>query len=160
PVVAGTSLLARFEQTERALLRAHRIIRDAYRQGEPFGADAEWFLDNFHIITDALREVHTDLPGGYYELLPKLVDGPLAGCPRVYALALELIAHCDSCLDEANNTQFVRAYQSVTPLTIGELWAVPIMLRVGLLDNLLRLAGQIVEARVHRREARSWVPRC
>jgi cyclic beta-1,2-glucan synthetase len=160
PVVAGKSLLTRFEQNERALLRAHRLIRDAYRRGEVFGADAEWLLDNFHIITDTLREIHTDLPGGYYHLLPKLVAGPLAGFPRVYALALELIAHCDSCLDEANITQFVRAYQAVTPLTIGELWAVPIMLRLILIDNLRRLADQILEARAHRLEARSWLPRC
>ena len=101
---------------------------------------AEWLLDNFHIITEALREVRTDLPPGYYDRLPKLAAGPLAGLPRVYWLALELIAHTDSALEEPTLAEFIRAYQAVTPLTIGELWAVPIMLRLVLVENLSRLA--------------------
>ena len=157
PVVAGRPLLADFRRNSRALLQAHAFISEAYRHQESFGSDAEWLLDNFHIITDALAEIRTDMPRGYYKRLPKLADGPLAGFPRVYALALELIAHCDSCLDEANITRFVQAYQTVTPLTIGEVWAIPIMLRLVVIDNLRRLAVQVVEAHRQQREASSWV---
>ena len=105
--------------------------------------DAEWLLDNYHIIEDTLREVRQDLPRGYYKELPKLAGGRFRGLPRVYELAFELVAHTDSSLDETNLTRFVEAYQQVTPLTIGELWAVPIkVLRVVLVDNLVaRLAG-------------------
>src|SRR5438132_7573871 len=156
PVVAGQPLLARFRRNSRALLQAHRFIREAYRLRENFGSDAEWLLDNFHIISDALAEIRTDLPRGYYKLLPKLASGPLAGFARVYALALELVAHCDSCLDEANITRFVQAYQTVTPLTIGEVWAVPIMLRLVVIDNLRRLAEQVVHSHSQRREAKAW----
>ena len=88
---------------------------------------------------DTLREVQHDLPRGYYKELPKLAGGPLAGFPRVYAVALELIAHTDSSLDEINITRFVRAFQTIVPLTIGELWAVPIMLRLGLVEASLIL---------------------
>src|SRR5438132_7041325 len=156
PVIAGQPLLARFRRNSRALLLAHRFISAAYRRGESFGSDAEWLLDNFHIISDALAEVRTDLPGGYYKLLPKLASGPLAGFPRVYAVALELIAHCDSCLDETNITRFVQAYQTVTPLTIGEVWAVPIMLRLVVIDNLRRLAEQVVHPHRQRSAAKTW----
>ena len=97
-----------------------------------------------------------DLPRGYYKKLPKLANGPLAGYPRVFALALEIIAHTDSSLDEAHITRFVQAYQSVAPLTIGELWAVPIMLRLGLLENLRRLSRQMIGAWDDRSEAESW----
>jgi cyclic beta-1,2-glucan synthetase len=34
----------------------------------------------------------------------------------------------------------IREYQSVTPLTIGELWAWPVMLRIGLLESVRRMA--------------------
>jgi cyclic beta-1,2-glucan synthetase len=155
PAVSGRPLLWRFLQNRRALVEAHRLITQAVQNGERFGSDAEWLLDNFHIIGDALDEIHTDLPSGYYKLLPKLATGPLSGFPRVYTLSLELIAHSDSSLDETNVLRFVQAYQTVTPLTIGELWAVPIMLRLVLVENLRRLADQILQTRADRNDAKS-----
>ena len=92
----------------------------------------------------SLREIRIDLPHGYYRKLPKLASGAYAGYPRVYTLAIELIAHTDSSLDENHITRFVQAYQSVVPLTIGELWAVPTMLRLGILENLARLSEQML----------------
>jgi cyclic beta-1,2-glucan synthetase len=150
---AGHPLLRHFAGNGRRLARAHQAITEASRRQEALTPDAEWLLDNFHIVEEALREVRHDLPRGYYTQLPKLAEGPLAGFPRVYALALELIAHTDSALDETTLTHFVQAYQSVAPLTIGELWAVPIMLRLGLLENLGRLAQQMLNAWAQRRAA-------
>jgi cyclic beta-1,2-glucan synthetase len=152
-------LLQRLAQNERALNDAHRQIRALAEHKEPLSPDAEWLLDNFYIIEDVLREVRHDLPRGYYRELPKLPDGPLASYPRVYALALELIAHTDSNLDEELVLRFVRAYQTVAPLTIGELWAVPAMLRLGLLENLRRLAGRTLTAWAERRRADAWAAR-
>src|SRR5205807_8775244 len=97
------------------------------------------------------------LPRGYYRELPKLVDGPLARYPRTYALAIGLVAHTDSSLSEGHITRFVQAYQSVAPLTIGELWAVPTMLRLALLENLRRLSAQMLAARAERLAALEWV---
>ena len=146
----------RFLQIATDLQSAHdRITAVAQEQGTMTGG-AEWLLDNFYIILDNLREVRHDLPRGYYRELPKLATGPHANLPRVYALALELIAHTDCVLDETTTTRFVRAYQSVTPLTIGELWAVPIMLRLGLLENLRRLSARVLAAWIERKEAESW----
>ena len=159
-VVPGRPLLRHFLKNRRCLTAAHGEISAGYRRGENFGPDAEWLIDNFHIISEALFEIRTDLPHGYYQVLPKIAGGPLDGLPRVYAVALELVAHCDSCLDEAHLSHFVEAFQSVTPLTIGELWAIPIMLRLVLVDNLRRLAAQIVRARDHRHEAKDWAGRC
>ena len=47
----------------------------------------------------------------------------------------------------------MRAYQQVAPLTIGELWAVAITLRLALVENLRRLAVGIVRAREEREQA-------
>ncbi len=158
-VVPGRPLLRHFLKNRRLLILAHHRIGEGYRRGESFGPDAEWLLDNFHIVSEALFEIRTDLPRGYYQLLPKVRGGPLDGLPRVYALALELVAHCDSCLDEAHVGAFVAAFQEITPLTIGELWAIPIMLRLVVVDNLRRLAVQILCARDDRREAKAWADR-
>ncbi len=159
-VVPGRPLLRYFLKNRRLLILAHRRIGEGYRRGESFGPDAEWLLDNFHIVSEALFEIRTDLPRGYYQLLPKVRGGPLDGLPRVYALALELVAHCDSCLDEAHVGGFVAAFQEITPLTIGELWAIPIMLRLVVVDNLRRLALQILCTRDDRLHAKTWADRC
>ncbi|HLF82643.1 MAG TPA: carbohydrate-binding protein, partial [Blastocatellia bacterium] len=113
----------------------------------------EWLVDNFHIIEEQLREIRRDLPKGYYRELPKLESGELAGYPRVYAIALTLIAHTDSRLDADTLARFIRSYQQQTPLSIGELWAIAITLRVALVENLRRLATRIVAARNAREEA-------
>ena len=157
--VVGRPLLQQFVRNRRSLLRAYRQISAAYRRKETFGPDAEWLLDNFHIVSDALFEVHTDLPRGYYRKLPKIGAGPLRGLPRVYTVAVEMVAHGDSSLDENHLAHFVNAFQTVAPLTIGELWAIPIMLRLVLVDNLRRLAEQILHARDHRRSAAAWAAR-
>jgi hypothetical protein len=157
PRRAGSPLLRRFVENQRVLNQVHRrLVALGDRRSLP-GIDAEWLVDNFHIIADSLREVRHDLPPGYDELLPKLSSPPLTGYPRVYALALALVAHCDSELDEARITRFVRAFQEAAPLTIGELWALPTMLRLVLLENLRRLAERMVWGWEERRRAERWV---
>ena len=88
-----------------------------------------------------------------------MAEGPFAGLPRVYLIAIELIAHSDSCLDESNIVHFANAFQAVAPLTIGELWAIPTMLRMGLVENLRRLAEQIAQTRTARSDAAGWIER-
>src|SRR5579884_1895463 len=152
-------LLQQLERNGRLLVDTYRRIAAAAAQsaGARLTSDAEWLLDNFYIVEDVLREVRRDLPHGYYKKLPKLANSALAGYPRVYALALALIAHTDSNLDEAHIARFVQAFQTVAPLTIGELWAVPTMLRLGLLENLGRLSEQMLHVWDERRRAEEWV---
>jgi cyclic beta-1,2-glucan synthetase len=151
------ALLARLRDNGRVLHKVHRQVAELARRQESLTPDAEWLLDNFFIIEGALREVQHDLPRGYYAELPRLETGPLAGLPRVYALALGLIAHTDSGLNDEQTLQYVRAYQTVAPLTIGELWAVPTMLRLALIENLRRLADQLLQTRAAHAAAAAWV---
>ncbi len=85
--------------------------------------------------------------------MPKLIIGEFAGYPRIYAVAMAIIAHTDSRLEVDALERFLRAYQAVTPLTIGELWAIAITLRVALVENLRRFAWRIVLSREEREEA-------
>jgi cyclic beta-1,2-glucan synthetase len=151
---ANSPLLGRFVQNGDILNRVHEQLAAT---GDPHGIDAEWLIDNFYIIEDSLREVRRDLPPGYDALLPKLSVGPLLGYPRVYALALALVAHTDSELDETRIARFVRAFQEGAPLTIGELWTLPTMLRLVLLENLRRLSEKMIWRWEERRKAERWV---
>jgi len=159
PGQRGQPLLRQFVTLGQKLKHAQRQIHEAFRRQESTGPETEWLLDNFFIVEESLREVRQDLPQGYYAKLPKLASGPLAGYPRVYALGLALIAYTDSGLDEGQILRFVQAYQSVTPLTIGELWAVPIMLRLAVLENLRRLAQHILQAWQERQRAAELLER-
>ncbi|HXH62854.1 MAG TPA: hypothetical protein VNG95_01655, partial [Gemmatimonadales bacterium] len=149
----GHLLLSRAETNGRALRDANRTIAEAIRQKRWITPAAEWLVDNFFVVDEQLREIRDDLPFGFYRELPKLADGPLAGYPRVYGIAWAFVAHTDSRIDPELLRRFVRAYQRVQPLTIGELWAVAITLRVVLVENLRRCTDALLRARAARQEA-------
>ncbi len=140
----GRPLTPRLYDNTNVLTEAHRTIVRATAAQQAITPAAEWLLDNFHVVDEQIREIKNDLPPGFYRLLPKLLDGPLQGYPRVFGIAWALVAHTDSAFDIEKLTRFVEAYQGVAPLTIGELWALAITLRITLVENLRRLAEAIV----------------
>ena len=140
---------------QRPGARSTRIeaIEKAVREERAITPAAEWLLDNFYVAQEQIRQIRDDLPRGFYRGLPKLAEGPLEGYPRVFGLAWALVAHTDSRFDRQMLVRFVGAYQRVQPLTIGELWAVAITLRIVLIENLRRSAEQITSGRAACREA-------
>ncbi|MEO8716885.1 MAG: glucoamylase family protein, partial [Burkholderiales bacterium] len=157
--VAGRSLAVRLKDNESVLLDAYRAIAVAVGEGRAITPAAEWLLDNYHLVEEQIREIRNDLPPGYYRELPKLAGGPFAGYPRVFGVAWAFVAHTDSRFDPEMLRRFVRAYQRVQPLTIGELWAVAITLRIVLVENLRRGARRIVTSRAARQEADAMADR-
>ena len=135
------------------LLQANRKIAHWIDERRASTPTAKCLVDNYNFIEKQIREIHSDLPPGYYRQLPKLATGPFAGYPRVFGMAWTFVAHTDSRFAPDQLFQFVRAYQQVQPLTIPELGAVAIMLRIVLVENLRRLAGQIVHSHIARQEA-------
>jgi hypothetical protein len=153
----GSDLLGRLESNSRKLREAYLILTEEVEQ--PATPAAEWLVDNFHLVEEQLREVREDLPPIYYRELPKLTHGELAGYPRVYAIALEVVAHCDSRIDVEVLKRFISAYQEEAVLSIGELWALAISLRLALVENLRRLAVEIVSNRMERERAENLATR-
>jgi cyclic beta-1,2-glucan synthetase len=149
----GRRLLPRLRENARALVQAQRAIAEASRRARAVSPAAEWLLNNFHIVEEQIREIQQDLPPGFYRELPKLATGPLEGYPRVYGLAWSFVAHTDSQIDLDTLRRFVRAYQAVQPLTIGELWALAISLRLVLVENLRRLAERVAARGIAREQA-------
>ena len=149
----GRLLTPRVLENGRVLVESYRTIARAIREEKTITPAAEWLVDNFHIVDEQLREIIDDLPPGYYRQLPKLASGHLQNYPRVFGVAWAFVAHTDSRFDPDMLRRFVAAYQRVQPLTIGELWAVAISLRIVLVENLRRLAERIVHSRAARLEA-------
>ena len=149
----GRLLATRLADNRAVLLGAYRSTVSAINDGRPITPAAEWLVDNYHLVEKQIHEIHSDLPPGYYRQLPKLAAGPFTGYPRVFGIAWAFVAHTDSRFDPEMLVRFVRAYQEVQPLTIGELWAVSITLRIVLIENLGRLAQQITTSRAERHMA-------
>jgi cyclic beta-1,2-glucan synthetase len=146
-------LHARLNDNAAVLLAAYRASAAELESGRGVEPAAEWLLDNYHLVEAQIREIKDDLPPGYYRQLPKLAQGPFTGYPRVFGLTWAFVAHTDSHFDPEILRRFVAAYQRVQPLTIGELWAVAITLRIVLVENLRRLADQITVGRQARADA-------
>ncbi|WP_233290641.1 GH36-type glycosyl hydrolase domain-containing protein [Shinella sp. PSBB067] len=147
------SLHKRLKSNAAVLLAAYRASALEVENERGVVPAAEWLLDNYHLVEEQIREIHDDLPPNYYRQLPKLAEGPFAGYPRVFGIAWAFVAHTDSHFDPETLVRFIAAYQKVQPLTIGELWAVAITLRIVLVENLRRLADQITAGRRMRAEA-------
>lgn len=146
----GRPLAQRVHDNDEALLAAYRVIAAAIADKRPITPAAEWLIDNFHLAEDQIREIRTDLPPSYYRQLPKLAEGPFAGYPRIFEIAWAFIAHTDSRFEAEMLRRFAMAYQRAQPLTIGELWALAITLRVVLVENLRRVAETIVGSQAAR----------
>ncbi|UNK44094.1 cyclic beta 1-2 glucan synthetase [Luteimonas sp. S4-F44] len=152
-------LLARLSENAALLEDARTFLSLMVRDEIRITPAGEWLLDNYHLIEEQVRLARRHLPKDYSRELPTLSHGPSAGLPRVYDLAMEAVAHGDGQVDATTLSGFVAAYQSVTPLALGELWAIPIMLRLAVLENLRRMAVRVMRDGEDHRLARRWAER-
>ena len=153
---APDRLLARLADNEKVLSGVCEVLTVAVTAKRRITPAGEWLLDNYYLIEEQIRTAKRHLPKGYSRELPRLVQGLAAGQPRVYGLALETVAHGDGRIDPQSLNRFVAAYQSVTELKLGELWAIPIMLRLAVIENLRRVGAQVAAGWAERDLASSW----
>jgi len=149
-------LLTRLAENERILAGACALLTSAVDANRRIAPAGEWLLDNFYLIEEQVRTAKRHLPIGYSRELPRLLDGPSAGLPRVYDIAHEAISHGDGRVDPESLRSFVASYQTVTVLTLGELWAIPIMLRLALIENLRRVGARVIAGSIARDLAARW----
>src|SRR5436190_17175391 len=144
-------------RTHLRQLRSHmQALRHVYTQlaedtkHEAVSPAAEWLLDNFHVVAAAARDIQHDLPPSFFKRLPRVAADEFAGLPRIYALAIELIGTSAGRIDAQRLQRFIGAFQTITPLTIGELWAWPSVLKLALIDYLRERGDVLAETRMHR----------
>ncbi len=153
---AGNLLLTRLTDNEAVLTDTCVMLTAATRASRRITPAGEWLLDNYYLIEEQIRTAQKHLPKGYSRQLPRLLTGPSAGLPRVYDIALEAISHGDGRVNGESLSRFVASYQTVTPLELGELWAIPIMLRLALIENLRRVAARVMTDWSDRDAAAEW----
>ena len=149
-------LLKRLAENENILLEVYSLLSDSLKQNNHIAPAAEWLLDNFYLIEEQIYTGKKHLPKGYSKELPRLLKGESADLPRVYDMAVEIISHSDGHVNINSLKGFVNAYQTVNYLKLGELWAIPIMLRLALIENLRRLSILIAEEITNKKLANQW----
>lgn len=155
-VHSADKLLRRLQDNERTLLEVRNLLVESIKADKTITPASEWLLDNFYLIEEQVVLARKHLPKGYSEALPYLTEGISAGMPRVYDIVLEIIAHSDGRVDVNSLTSFIANYQAETILTLGELWAIPIMLRLAVIENLRRIAGRIALDVIDHNMADHW----
>ena len=155
---SSNRLLANLAENEQ-ILRAFNCATSAVNPNQRITPAAEWLLDNFYLIEEQIQLARRHLPRGYSRELPRLLNGPSADLPRVYDIVLEFISHVDAQIDAGPLSAFIAAYQKAGALKLGELWAIPIMLRLGLIENLQRITTRLTIAREDSDLADVWVDR-
>jgi cyclic beta-1,2-glucan synthetase len=156
PQSAPDRLLPRLAENEEVLLEACNLLTAAVKANRRISPAGDWLLDNFYLIQEQIRTAKRHLPKGYSRELPRLAHGPSGGLPRVYDIALEAISHGDGRVDPEILSRFVAAYQKITTLKLGELWAIPIMLRLALIENLRRVGARVAASTIDRERADAW----
>lgn len=149
-------LLKRLAENEDILFEVANLLHDDVRDKKSITPAGEWLLDNFYLIEEQIRIAKRYLPKGYSKGLPRLSHGTFAGLPRAYDIAIQIISHSDGRVDFQTLSNFISAYQKTHYLTIGELWAIPIMIRLALLENLSRVAARIAVDRTDMALANDW----
>ncbi len=152
-------LLLRLRENERSLKWTDASLTMSAEVHHAFALSAEWLLDNAYLIQEQINEIRRSLPKSFYEKLPVIASGPQAGLPRVYRIATEIVAESDGALDTETLRTFLVAFQSVSPLKIGELWAFPLMLRMRLVECARTLAIQVEKLQSESEEADFWANR-
>jgi hypothetical protein len=152
-------LLSRLKKNETIILQAYELLSEAGKAKRVISPAGDWLLDNYYLIEEQIRLAQEHFPKGYSRQLPNLIKGPMAGYPRVYDIARELVSHSDGRLDINGLRVFVSSYQATKNLKLGELWAIPIMLRLALIENLRRVAFRMMLTQNDTDKAAFWAGR-
>jgi cellobiose phosphorylase/uncharacterized membrane protein len=155
----GKSFLRRLREVEDALQWANASLTVSGEMHHAFALSAEWLLDNAYLIREEATNLRRSLPQKYYGGLPLIANGSAAGLPRVYYVASEIVSESCGELEPDILRKFLVAFQAITPLDIGELWALPLMLRLRLLECLRALAIQVEQQQSQSEEADFWANR-
>ena len=153
---AKDHLLKRLDDNEITLQEVRKLLTDSIKRNYQVTPAGEWLIDNFYLLEEHIRIAKTHFPKNYSENLPQLLNGTSSGITRSYDIVLQIISHSDGRINIENLGCFIKAYQTIANLKLGELWSIPIMLRLALIENIRRVSARIAIDKVDRNLADYW----
>lgn len=146
-------LISNLDRSYEKILKGYENIDKEEKTKKEVLPAAEWLLDNLYLVEKEYKSIKHNMPQTYYKDLPVIYIGVMKGYPRVYYIAIEIVSHTDGRMDESVISNFISAYQKNAILTSGELWAIPIMLRIALIQNISKITEKIVKAEQDKKQA-------
>ncbi len=145
------------EDSKQILTETYRTLSKIVKSEKEISPASEWLMDNFYIIQEQIVQIGIDFPKAFQKNIPILAIGEHKGFPRVYEIVLNMLTHTDNVLDSEVLLEYIRSYQEEETLQLGELWAMPIMIRLFLIQILAEKASRILEKKNIKREVEKFV---
>jgi cellobiose phosphorylase len=137
------SPIVRMNENYKFILNVYQDLNEDLQKKASVPPASEWLLDNFYIIEKQVKGMRRDLKKSDYNRLPILKSGLFKGQIRIFAVAVELVAHTDGQIDEKILTDYLKAYQSHAVLFDREIVALPMMMTLALIENIRVLCEEI-----------------
>src|SRR5215211_140154 len=135
---------ARLKQFMRFFQECYEYFEETNKAQVSTSQTSEWLMDNFYVIEQAVRQLEQDLPADYYQRLPKTQDG----WARTYIVALVALASTRRegiRLEIEQIRHLLQVFHEITPLNTGELWALPLLLRLTVLESLAEALASVTK---------------
>ncbi|HSP83131.1 MAG TPA: glucoamylase family protein, partial [Gillisia sp.] len=132
------------EDSKQILTETYRTLSKVVKSEREISSASKWLMDNFYIIQEQTVQIAADFPKAYQKSIPILTEGEYVGYPRVYEIIRNILTHTDNVLDNEVLLEYIQAYQKEETLKLGELWAIPIMIRLFLIQILAEKASRIL----------------
>ena len=139
-------LMQNLDTSYNSFLNNYKFISSQLETKRDVLSAAQWLLDNLYLIEKEYKDVKHNMPKSYYENMPVIDKGLMRGYPRIYSIALEMVSYSSGIIDEQLIDHFIIGYQKHNLLSTGEIWALPIMLRIALLQYVSSISDSIVAA--------------
>ncbi len=153
---APFDLLRALAVHDRALERAYVVARKAASDNRRIEPAADWLLDNVYLIRNQIREVRESLSMRVWLRLPRTEGSDGVVAPRMLQVVRACIAQLDGSAEADAIERYLDAYQQQATLDLVELWMLPVLLRVALIEGLAAGAATIARRLQAYADAESW----
>lgn len=152
-------LMVSLDKSYNKIIKVYEHIDNEIHNKREVVPAAEWLLDNLYLIEKEYKDIRHNMPKGYYNNLPVISKGVMQGYPRVYHIAIEIVSHTDGRIDEEIIESFISTYEKTTILTMGELWALPIMVRIALIQSISKITDKVFFAQKEKASGEAFAER-
>ncbi len=153
----GKSLLPTIKEHSSFIKGSYSKINEYYYKTEDLIPAAEWYLDNYYLINGLINELVNDLSKQYESKLLHLAGGDFVEFPRIYSIVSEYMRNSENNFDFQQLKTFIAEYQTEAPLSSAEIWAIPIMLKIIMLERIFYQVERVIYIQKEREFAENWL---